>query len=43
MEGTTNTDTAWVCSTNAPITPGTTPTTWVQFAGAMITGGPGSR
>jgi hypothetical protein len=32
--GTTNADTAWVMSTNAPITVGTTGLTWVQFAGA---------
>jgi hypothetical protein len=32
-EGTTYQDTAWVCTTNAPITPGTTPLTWVQFSG----------
>src|SRR4030095_1637474 len=32
--GTVNADTAWVMSTNAPITVGTTSLTWVQFAGA---------
>jgi hypothetical protein len=32
--GTVNADTAWVMSTNAPITVGTTGLTWVQFAGA---------
>lgn len=30
-EGTTQADTAWVMTTNAPITVGTTPLTWVQF------------
>jgi len=33
-EGTTNADTAWVMTTNAPITVGTTSLTWVQFSGA---------
>jgi hypothetical protein len=33
-QGATNADTAWVMSTNAPITVGTTGLTWVQFAGA---------
>jgi hypothetical protein len=33
-QGSTNADTAWVMSTNAPITVGTTGLTWVQFAGA---------
>jgi hypothetical protein len=33
-EGTVNRDTAWVCTTDAPIVPGTTPLTWVQFAGS---------
>jgi hypothetical protein len=32
--GTTNADTAWVCTTDGPITVGTTPLTWVQFSGA---------
>ena len=32
-EGTTQADTAWVCTTNAPITIGTTPLTFVQFSG----------
>jgi hypothetical protein len=32
--GTTNADTAWVLTTNAPITIGTTGLSWVQFAGA---------
>jgi hypothetical protein len=41
-EGTTNADTAWVMTTNAPITIGTTPLTWVQFgAGAVYTAGAG--
>jgi hypothetical protein len=29
-EGTTNADTQWTCTTNAPITVGSTSTTWVQ-------------
>lgn len=33
MEGTTNADTAWTNSTNAPITLGTTALTFVKFAG----------
>src|SRR5215471_15238614 len=33
-EGTTQSDTAWVMTTNAPITVGTTGLTWVQFSGA---------
>jgi hypothetical protein len=33
-EGTANSDTAWVMTTNAPITVGTTPLTFVQFSGA---------
>lgn len=33
MEGTTNADTAWVNSTNAPITLGTTALSFVKFAG----------
>lgn len=32
-EGTTQADTAWVMTTNAPIAVGTTPLTWTQFAG----------
>jgi hypothetical protein len=32
--GTVNSDTAWVMTTNAPITVGTTGLTWVQFSGA---------
>lgn len=32
-EGTTNGDTAWLCSTNAPITINTTSLTFVQFGG----------
>lgn len=34
MEGTTQADTGWVCTTNPPITPGTTANAWAQFAGA---------
>ena len=42
MEGTTQADQAWVCTTNAPITPGTTATTWAQFgAGTAYTAGAG--
>lgn len=33
-EGTTNLDTGWVCTTNAPVTVGTTPITWAQFSSA---------
>jgi phage-related tail fiber protein len=33
QEGTANADTAWVNTTNAPITLGTTATVWVQFTG----------
>jgi len=33
MEGTSQADTAWVNTTDGPITPGTTVTTWVRFAG----------
>jgi hypothetical protein len=41
-EGTTNADTAWLMTTNAPITVGTTGLTWVQFgAGATYTAGTG--
>jgi len=41
-EGTTMADTAWVNTTNAPITVGTTSTTWVQFAGGgAVTAGAG--
>jgi hypothetical protein len=41
-EGSTQADTAWVCTTNAPITIGTTPLTWAQFgAGAVYVGGAG--
>jgi hypothetical protein len=32
-EGTANADTAWTCSTNAPITPGVTALTFVAFGG----------
>jgi hypothetical protein len=42
MEGTTQADTAWTCTTNAPITPGSTATTWAQFgAGTAYTAGNG--
>lgn len=41
-EGTTLADTAWVMTTNAPITVGTTGLTWVQFAGGgAVTAGAG--
>lgn len=41
-EGTTNADTAWVCTTNAPITVGTTGLTFAQFAGGgTVTAGAG--
>jgi hypothetical protein len=41
-EGTANADTAWVQTTNAPITVGTTALTWVQFAGGgAVTAGAG--
>lgn len=41
-EGTTNADTAWVCTTNQPITLDTTALTFVQFgAGAAYVGGAG--
>jgi hypothetical protein len=41
-EGTTQADTAWVMTTNAPITIGTTPLTWAQFgAGAVYSAGNG--
>jgi hypothetical protein len=41
-EGTTNADTAWVMTTNAPLTVGTTGLVWVQFgAGATYVGGAG--
>ena len=35
-EGTTNADTGWVLSTNAPITVGTTSLTFTQFSGAGV-------
>ena len=41
-EGTTNADTGWVNTTNAPITLGTTATVWAQFTGlGDITAGTG--
>jgi hypothetical protein len=41
-EGTVNADTAWVCTTNAPITVNTTSLAWVQFAGGgAVTAGAG--
>ena len=41
-EGTTNADTAWVMTTNMPISVGSTPLTWAQFgAGAVYTAGNG--
>lgn len=33
-EGTTNADSGWVCTTNAPVTMGTTDIDWSQFSGA---------
>ena len=42
MEGTTQADTAWTMTTNAPITPGTTGLTWAQFgAGTAYSAGNG--
>jgi hypothetical protein len=42
QEGTTNADSAWVLSTNAPITLGTTGLTFTQFTGGSgVTGGAG--
>jgi len=38
MEGTAQGDTAWVCTTNGPIIPGTTATVWAQFAGGGTVG-----
>jgi hypothetical protein len=41
-QGTTYADTAWVCTTDPPITPGTTGLTFVQWSGAaQITAGNG--
>ena len=41
-EGTTLADTAWTCTTNAPITVGSTNITWAQFAGpGTVIGGAG--
>jgi hypothetical protein len=33
-QGTTNADTGWVCTNNAPVTLGTTEIVWAQFSGA---------
>ena len=42
MEGTVNADKGFICSTNAPITPGSTATTWVLYgAGQVYTAGNG--
>jgi hypothetical protein len=42
MEGTTLADTGWVCTTNAPITIGSSNLTWAQFSGgAALTAGAG--
>ena len=42
QEGTTLADTAWTCTTNGPITIGTTATTWAQFgAGTAYIAGNG--
>ena len=42
MEGTANADKAWICSTNPPITPGSTATTWAYYgAGTAYTAGAG--
>lgn len=35
-EGTVSGDTAWTCTTNGAITPGTTATTWTQFGNTTI-------
>jgi hypothetical protein len=40
-EGTTNADSGWVLTTNAPITLNTTALTFVQFNGATVTAGAG--
>lgn len=40
-EGTTNGNTGWVNTTDAPITLGTTATVWAQFTGTTITAGAG--
>lgn len=40
-EGTTNADTGWVNSTNAPITVGTTALVFVKFTGSALTAGTG--
>jgi hypothetical protein len=40
--GTTQADTAWVCTTDSPLNIGTTAITWVQFAGSgMVVAGSG--
>ena len=42
MEGTVNADKGFICTTNAPITPGSTATTWVLYgAGQVYTAGNG--
>jgi hypothetical protein len=42
IEGTTNGDKSWTCTTDGAITPGTTPTAWAQFGGgSAIIGGTG--
>lgn len=40
-EGSTNADTAWVCTTNSPITLGTTPLTFTKFSNILYTAGNG--
>ncbi len=42
-EGTTNADTAWQCTTNAPITVGTTALVFAAFGGGGAGGGSGGR
>lgn len=41
QQGTSNSDTGWTMTTNAPITVGTTALTWAQFTGGSFTGGNG--
>ncbi|MFI0418045.1 hypothetical protein [Spongiactinospora sp. 9N601] len=41
-EGSTLADTGWAISSDAAITPGTTPITWAQFAGGGGSAGPGA-